>query len=229
MKKTILGRIAICAGLLAVISYVILSQAQQKPPQPKSISTYEAPPMVGLLPHGEVKDGLAAFLLCHRYHFKVGEPIPLTYGIINIGPGLGMETTWQEASENANLETRVWWLGNNPELQYNYSWFEVTGPDGKDVPYHGSTGTLPNLTAAVVDKFSVVLYHRQFIGYHYPDLCGLLASDFLGESDLEDIFFDFDLSKPGIYKVRWGYNPWWKVGPWTGELMSNKVEFKVLK
>ena len=221
MKKTILGRIAICAGLLAVISYVILSQAQQKPPQPKSISTYEAPPMVGLLPHGEVKDGLAAFLLCHRYHFKVGEPIPLTYGIINIGPGLGMETTWQEASENANLETRVWWLGNNPELQYNYSWFEVTGPDGKDVPYHGGTGTLPS--SAPLDEFSVLLHHRQFIGTVDPDLRGWLTSE------PEDIFFDFDLSKPGTYEVQWGYNARFEGGPWTGELMSNKVEFKVLK
>ena len=226
MKKTILGRIAICAGLLVVISYVILSQAQQKPPQPKSISTYEAPPMVGLLPHGEVKDGLAAFLLCHRYHFKVGEPIPLTYGIINVGPGLGMETTWQEADENAKFKIRIWWLYSEPELRWTYSWFEVTGPDGQDVPYRGMTGTLPGTMPL---EFSVLLHHRQFIGSVDPDLRGLLTSDFLGESDLEDIFFDFDLSKPGTYKVRWGYAPVWEGGPWTGELMSNKVKFKIVK
>lgn len=228
MKKTILGRIAICVGLLVVISYVILSQAQQKPHQPKSISTYEAPPMVGLLPHGEVKDGLAAFLLCHRYHFKVGEPIPLTYGIINIGPGLGMETTWQEASENAKLKTRVWWLAYEPYERFSSSWYEVTGPNGQNVPYRGFIeGTLPS--SAPLDEFSVLLHHRQFIGSVDPDLRGLLTSDFLGESDPEDIFFDFDLSKPGTYKVRWGYAPVWEGGPWTGELMSNKVKFKIVK
>lgn len=220
MKKTILGRIAIYVGLLVVISYVILSQAQQKPHQPKSISTYEEPTMVGLLPHGEVKDGLAAFLLCHRYHFKVGEPIPLTYGIINIGPGLEMETTWQEASENANLETRVWWLPHEPELPFNYSWYEVTDANGQNVPYRGSTGTLPG---TIPEDYSVSLRHRQFIGRIDPDLRLLLISEF------EDIFFDFDLSKPGTYEVQWGYNPWFEGEPWTGELMSNKVKLKIVK
>ncbi|MHC4735143.1 MAG: hypothetical protein ACYTDW_11905 [Planctomycetota bacterium] len=174
-------------------------------------------------PHGEAKDGLAAFLLCHRAHFKVGQPIPLSYGIINVGSGLEWETNLEEAEKNAKLKTRIWWLGNNPELRYNYSWFEVTGPDGNNVPYRGSTGTLPNYTAAVVDKYSMVLYHRQIVGYHYPDLRGPLTS-FPG---LEKSFFD--LSKLGTYKVRWGYSPWWKVGPWTGTLMSNEVEFEIVK
>lgn len=225
MKKTILVRIAICACLLVVIGYVILSQAQQKPHQPKSISTYEAPPMVGLLPHGEVKDGLAAFLLCHRYHFKVGEPIPLTYGIINVGPGLEMETTLQESSENANLETRVWCLPNEPGERFSYTWYEVTGPNGQNVPYRGIIeGTLPS--SAPLDEFSVLLHHRQFIGTVDPDLSGWLTSDLY---DLEDIFFDFDLSKPGTYEVQWGYDARFEGGPWTGELMSNKVKFKIMK
>ncbi len=174
-------------------------------------------------PHGEAKDGLAAFILCHRARFKVGQPIPLSYGIINVGSGLEWETNLQEAEKNAKLKTRVWWLRNHPELRYNYSWFEVIGPDGNNVRYRGGTGTLPNYTAAVVDKFSVVLYHRQFVGKHYPDLRGPLASD------PKHLRHDFDLTKPGTYKVRWGYSPWWKVGPWTGTLMSNEVEFEIVK
>ena len=223
MKKTSLSWIAVCVGLLILITYVTLSQAQQEKSQPKSTCTSKKPQVTGLLPHGKVKDGLAAFLLCHRDSFKVGEPIPLTYGIINVGSGLEWEIDVQKTEENSKLKTRVWWLGNNPELQYNYSWFEVTGPDGKDVPYRGGTGTLPNYTAAVVDKFSVVLHHRQFVGNHYPDLRGPLTS-FPG---LEKTFFD--ISKPGLYKVRWSYEPFWKGEPWTGKLMSNEVQFEIVE
>jgi len=186
MKKTILGLITICVCLLAAIGYMTLSQAQQKPPQPRSVSISQESQVTGLLPYGEAKDGLAAFLLCQRDSFKVGQPIPLTYGIINVGSGLEWETNLQKAEEHSKLKTRIWWLGNNPELRYNYSWFEVTGPDGNNVPYRGGTGTLPNYTAAVVDKFSMVLYHRQIVGYHYPDLRGPLTS-FPG---LEKSFFD---------------------------------------
>ncbi len=225
MKKASLARIVICVGLLALVGYVTLSQAQQKTLQPKCVSAQRLQ-TPGLLPHGKVKDGLAAFLLSHRDSFKVGEPILLTYGIINVGSGLEWETNVQKTEENSKLKTRVWWLGNNPELQYNYSWFEITGPDGNNVPYRGGTATLPNYTvapAAVVDKLSVVLHHRQIVGNHYPDLRGPLTS-FPG---FEKSFFD--LSKLGTYKVRWGYNPRWKVGPWTGELMSNEVQLEILK
>jgi len=210
-------------SLVALIVCVALSQTQQKPPEPKNVSTSGESPIAGLLPHGKVKDGLAAFLLCHRARFKVGQPIPLTYGIINISSGLQRETKLREAEDNAKFKMRVWWLQNEPADQYNYSWFEVTGPDGQNILCRASGGTLPNYTAAVVDKFSVVLYHRQFVGKHYPDLRGLRIPKF------SHIRPDFDLTKPGTYKVRWGYSPWWKVGPWTGTLMSNEVQFEVVK
>jgi hypothetical protein len=222
MKSTRPGWITVFISLVALIVCVALSQTQQKPPKPKNVSTSEESPTAGLLAHGKAKDGLAALLLCHRDRFKVGQPIPLTYGIINVGSGLKWETATQKAEEHSKLKTRIWWLRNRPELLGNYSWFEVAGPDGQNVPYRGYTVTLPNYTSAVVDKFSVVLYHRQFVGRHYPDLRGPLASD------PKHLRHYFDLSKPGTYKVRWGYSPWWKVGPWTGTLMSNEVQFEIV-
>ena len=217
-------KITLCVGLLILIAYVTLSWAQQKPPQPKSVSVSENSWVPGLLPHGEVKDGLAAFLLCHHDCFKVGQAIPLSYGIVNVGSGLQRETNLQEADENAKFKIRIWWLYSEPELRWTYSWFEVTGPDGQDVPYRGMTGTLPG--SMPLDEFSVLLHHRQFIGSVFPDLRGWLTSDL---EDAEDIFFDFDLSKPGTYKVRWGYAPVWEGGPWTGTLMSNEVKFEVVE
>jgi len=223
MKRISFIWIATYIALLFLIVRMTKSQAQWNTPQPPETSPSQKLQVTGLLPHGDVNDSLAAFLLCHRDSFKVGEPIPLTYGIINVGSGIEWETNVQKTDENSKLKTKVWWLHNNPELQYNYSWFEVAGPDGNSVPYRGSVGTLPNNTAAVVDKLSVTIHHRQFVGTHYPDLRGPLTS-FPG---LEKSFFD--LSKLGTYKVRWGYNPWWKVGPWTGKLMSNEVQFEIVK
>ena len=212
-----------CVFVFALVGLVVQSNVNATSPTTAPAKKTDAKIDKIAMSHGPVKDGLAAFLICERKKFKVGEPIPLTYGIINVGSGLEWENNLQKAEENSKLKTRVWWLRNNPEFKHNYSWFEVTGPDGNNVPYFGGTGTLRNYTAAVVDKFSVVLHHRQIVGYHYPDLRGPLTS-FPG---LERSFFD--LSKPGLYKVRWGYNPWWKVGPWTGKLMSNEVQFEIVK
>ncbi len=225
MKKATLICTVIPVGLFTLIAGMTLSLAESPISQAEGPTISEKPKIPGLLPHGQVKDGLAAFLLCHRGRFKVGQPIPLTYGIINVGSGLEWEIDVQKTEENSKLKTRVWWLGNNPELQYNYSWFEVTGSDGNNVPYRGGTGTLQNFTTEVADKLSVVLHHRQIVGNHYPDLRGPLAS--YPEPNIVKHYYN--LSKPGTYKVRWGYNPWWKVGPWTGKLMSNEVQFEIVQ
>jgi len=114
------------------------------------------------------------------------------------------------STRNANLKTRVWWLAYEPGERFSYSWYEVTGPNGQNVPYRGFImGTPPS--SAPLDEFSVLLHHRQFIGTVDPDLRGWLTSD------PEDIFFDFDLSKPGTYEVQWGYDARFEGGPWTGE------------
>ena len=38
----------------------------------------------------------------------------------------------------------------------------------------------------------------------------------------------YDLSRPGTYKVQWGYAPFFSGGPWTGKLMSNEVQFEIV-
>ena len=164
-------------------------------------------PKTSIFPHGKTQDGLAAFLLCHKHRFQVGEPIPLSYGLIFIGPGLSKKD--RERQDTSKLKVRVWWLQNRPELSGNYSWFELTGPDEQNVPYHGGTGTLPD--SAPLDEFSVCLHYGQFVGTTHVDLRR-----------------NFDLSRPGTYKVRWGYKPWFKGGPWVGKLMSNEVQFEIL-
>ena len=208
MKSVI--QITLCVGLLILIAYVTLGWAQHKPPQPRSVSISQGPQVAGLLPHGKVKDGLAAFLLCHHDCFKVGQAIPLSYGIVNIGSGLRRETNLQKAEDNAKFKKRIWWLQNEPADQYNYSWFEVTGLNGQNILCRASGGTLPR--SAPLNELSVLLHHRQFVGSIFPDL---------GEV--------FELNTPGTYKIRWGYDADFEGGAWTGELMSNEVQFEIIQ
>ena len=160
--------------------------------------------------HGKVKDGLAGFLLCHRNRFKSDEPVPLSYGIINVGSGMEPETHGRKAEKDTDIKTRVWWFPHPPRSLRNVLWLEVIGPDGKNIPYHGThidwAAKLP------VDKYSLLLRYRQFVGMVFPDLRK-----------------NFDLDKPGVYKVRWGYNPRFPGGPWTGELMSNEIQIEIVK
>jgi len=158
------------------------------------------------MPHGEVKKGLAAFLLCHKKRFKVGEPIPLSYGLVLVDLGLD-----KESDETVHLRIRVFrpLCISDPE---NYSWFEVTGPDGEKVPYGGPYDSFPLFSPT--DENSAVLRHGDFLGRTDRDL---------------DRSGRFDLSKPGMYKVRWGYWPNDADGVWSsGALMSNVVAFEII-
>ena len=159
------------------------------------------------MPHGEVKKDLAAFLLCHKKRFQAGEPIPLSYGLVFVGPGLD-----KQSEETAKLRIRVF----KPESTGdpgNYSWCEVTGPDGQKVPWRGGCDSLP-LYLAPTDENSAVLRHGGFIGDTDRDL---------GENGR------FDLTRPGPYKVRWGYDPNAVDGVWSGRpLLSNEVQFEII-
>ncbi len=158
----------------------------------------------GTFPHGKVQDGLAAFLLCHKNRFEVGEPIPLSHGIILVGPRL------EPTEETHKLQAKVWrpFPAVDPD---NMSWFEVTGPDGASVPYKGSYVTWA--TPSPTPSNTAILHHGEFLGRTHSDLCEQGT---------------FHLSKPGQYKVRWGYAPWGKEGPWVGRLISNEVQFEIV-
>lgn len=214
MTRTSLRWTAVCVVLGAIIAYAAMTSQPNQGSQPKNVRTPLESQLTGLLPHGEVKDGLAAFLACELNSFKLGQPVPLSYGILCVGLGLERERTPQEDLKNVKLERRIWWLRMRPELRYNYSWFEVTDPDGQNVPYRGGTAELKNYSLApsgVVQESSVVLYHRQFVGMVFADLRE-----------------NFDLAKPGVYRVRWGYDAPWKAGPWTGRLMSNEIQVEIV-
>ncbi len=157
-----------------------------------------------IFPHGEAKDGLAAFLLSHKHRFEIGEPIPLSYGIIFVGPGL------ERSNEGRHkLQAKIWrpWPPVDPN---NASWFEVTRPDGKDVPYHGIYVTWG--VSRPSDENTVLLRYGEFIGRPHSDLCGGGA---------------FHLNKPGIYRVRWFYEPFPGGGLWAGKLVSNELQIEI--
>jgi hypothetical protein len=99
--------------------------------------------------HGPMKDGLAAFLICERKQFKVGEPIPVMIGIV-YGKYEGHMTVYQPL---------------HPIDPCNCSWFSATGPDGKDVPYTGG-----NLDFFGLDPKGAKRLHRGLF-------CGRVCND----------------------------------------------------
>jgi HEAT repeat protein len=159
-----------------------------------------------IFPHGEAKDGLAAFLLCRKHRFQIGEPIPLSYGLIFVGPGLE-----RRSDDVYKLKIKVWRpLG--PVDPDNASWFEVTGPDGKNVPYHGIyvTTAVPKPS----DENTALLRYGEFIGRPRSDLCGGGA---------------FHLNKVGIHRVQWFYEPLFAgEGLWSGKLVSNEIQIEIV-
>ena len=203
MKRISVRRIVICLGAAAVIAYVTLTEARHRANQPRNASTAQNPLVTGLLPHGEVKDGLAAFLLCHRDRFRAGEPIPLSYGIVNIGPGV------EAQGPGIPRPIRVWWFPTAPVQRGEVTWLEVTGPDEKSIPYHGAAIGWRNLSGDARGN-SVLLPHRRFVG----NIIGRIRG--------------YEMNRPGTYRVRWGYKPSWEGGPWTGKLMSNEVQFEIV-
>lgn len=164
-------------------------------------------------PHGPAKDELAAFLVCPRDHFKAEEPIPLSYGLILVGPGLRSRD-----EEPSALQKRVW-QPRPPMDPINHSWFEVAGPDGEEVRYQG---VCPSYAAQQPsDENTVLLRRGSFFGRTHADLGRNLDLVKPGA------FRDFDLRKPGTYKVRWFYETDPAEGVWHGKLISNEVTFEI--
>jgi len=173
-----------------------------KPPQSPATGRFEQTQGARRVPHGEAKDGLAAFLLCHRNRLEVGEPIPLSYGIVLVGSGSNEETR----KLRANI-----WQPYYPFDPGNYSWFEVTESDRQNVPYSGEKVSWPAESPS--DENTTVLHHGDFFGRTHRDLSEGGA---------------FVLTKPGKYKVRWAYAPFPATGVWGGKLLSNEVQFELV-
>ena len=150
-----------------------------------------------LMVHGPAKDGLAAFLICERKQFKLGEPIPVLYGVLYGGPEEGMTIV-------------------RPYRAYaphNFSWFSITGPDGRGVPYKGLYPTW----AAPGPKNVLLLERGEFHGR--------------AVRVAKPIDRDFIISTPGTYTLTWHYEilPPVDLGCWVGELVSNEVHIEIVK
>lgn len=150
--------------------------------------------------HGPMKDGLAAFLICERKQFKVGEPIPAMHGII-----YGVDEKHMTVQPPFPAA-----------LPRNFSWFSITVPDGKDVPYTG-----PSVHFVPPEpKWAMKLRAKQF--------CGIVNNDVGGR---------YKLDTPGSYTIRWHYNiphthniPHTSDGSWWhGYLDSNKIQIEIVK
>ena len=144
--------------------------------------------------HGPMKDGLAAFLICERKQFKIGEPVPVMLGIV-YGKYEGHMTVYQP-------------LG--PIDPCNCSWFSVTGPDSKDVPYTGGFIDGWGLDPKGAKRLERGLF------------CGRVCND---------VRDSYKLDTPGSYTIEWHYEipPAFGGSWWHGYLDSNKIQIEIVK
>jgi hypothetical protein len=144
--------------------------------------------------HGPVKDGLAAFLIFERKQFKVGEPIPAMPGIIYGG-----------AEKDITIQPPFPAI-----LSGHLSWFSITGPDGKDVPY---TGPSVHFVPPEPNR-AVKLKPLRF--------CGMVKND-VGDY--------YELNRPGLYTIKWHYNmpPTPDGSWWQGHLISNEIKIEIVE
>ncbi len=144
--------------------------------------------------HGPAKDGLAAFLKSERKQFKVSEPIPVMFGIV--------------CSET---EKRMTFQPPYGACQPDaFSWFSITGPNDKDIPYTGDW-----IHFRPVDpKLAIWLTRSRF--------CGILWSD---------IRWGYKLDTPGSYTIKWHYRipPTSDASWWTGHLVSNEIQIEIVE
>jgi hypothetical protein len=106
--------------------------------------------------HGPVKDGLAAFLICERKQFRVGEPIVVIYGIVLL-------------RDSEKQEIMVCPPG--PLVDHDFSWLSVKGADGKDIPY---TGFHIDYVISDSKKIKRRLWRGQFLG-NYDSIEGIYS------------------------------------------------------
>jgi hypothetical protein len=77
-----------------------------------------------LISKGITKDGLAAFVFSECNKVKLGQELPIHYGVVNLG------------EDGRNDPTKIWPI-RRANAEGGQSWFTVKGPDGKKIPYGG--------------------------------------------------------------------------------------------
>lgn len=158
----------------------------------------EPPPPLcatGGITHGKPDGGLAAFLICDCRRFKVNQSIALSHGVIC--------TKLRTTSGNAGRSTPPKIAKPKPAVDpHNASWFTGIGPEGQELSYVGEFVRWP----AVQPEDEVVLKQGELVGTMSADLQ-----------------HNFDLRRPGKYRVRWKYG-------WNDpRLVSNEIQIEIVE
>jgi len=171
------------------------------------------------MPHGPVKDGLAAFLMCERKKFKIGEPIPIMVGIVYGG------------TEKYMTVVKPISVTGSPG---NLSWLSITGPDGRDVPYTGDFIHFLPPKCEPESEWEVRLTARRFCGISVDDI---RSAPYPWGPDrwLPDRYGDMDrdghkLDTPGSYTIKWHYSiaGMFTCLGWQGHLVSNEIQIEIV-
>jgi len=144
--------VIVCICACAVLGFVTPSNGNDNTEKNASSTTEPAKHTnVNLASsHGPVKDGLAAFLICERKQFRIGQPIPVLYGVVYGGPEKHMTIQAPYPAWEPNL----------------VSWFSITGPDGKVISYMGPRPKPIPLKS----KNTLQLWRHGFCGIDWPDV-----------------------------------------------------------
>jgi hypothetical protein len=228
VSKTHILIIIVSVYISVVLAFA--TQSRDSGNQRKNLSAVTGPehPVIVIeieIPHGPVKDGLAAFLMCPRNQFKLGEPIRLMHGILFRGPEWDMAIQPPSGAVNPGLELDApdwdcpeWDMTIQPPAGFDIrtidSWLKITGPDGNDVAFTGLIGCRPR--------------------HHPKNRLRLFPGSFIGKQSY-DIRRFYDLNTPGTYSIEWHYGathePKVAEGDtwWVGELVSNEVHIEIVK
>ncbi len=197
--------IIVCLCVFAVSGSIILSKDKDRDSEGRNMLANNVPAKdMGvriLMSHGPLKDGLAAFLICEQKKFKIGQPVPLLYGVVYSGPG-----------QYTTIPALVGAVDPG-----NMSWLSITGADGKDVPYVAAHPTFPRfnpkdalrlrrgyfhgrLDSSIRDDFKLLIPGLYTIRWHYQ----------MGPSSY--------LDAPGADDSRW-----------LGHLVSNEIQIEIVR
>ena len=141
---------------IVMLGLSILLFSLVKAAEPSAADKASAAPILktGAITHSNPERGIAAFVIGDGTQFKVGQPIALSYGVINVG------LTEDKARGRTIVRPRA---AADPD---NQSWVSVIGPDGKELAYRGEYVS----RKAVQPHDAVLLSVGGVVGHTSPDL-----------------------------------------------------------